>query len=551
MLFSTPLVCVATETHPIQEFTPQYNMLSYFYDGVALAKSEDKYQVVDSYNNVLHSGNTIISFKNGMYRISQNAVVGIYDSSFNLIISLLGISAKAVVNDRVSITDETLNQWLYNLNAELLLTVSYDDIIYGNGDCVILDDGTDIFVYDLINQKVVMQGIEKCTSVDDNYVVCIKDGKYGIVNFNGDVVIDFKYSTISRELSSEYFYCVLDQTLDIYNARFEKAGSVDISKYSSYKNLSEGMICVRNANGNYLYVDVNGTVVLADISVGYNLTNCNPFYEGLAVITTANGSTYINRDGELATDKLWDGAYRFANGYALVYNNIYDEVADKTIKQWHIINDNFDVVKTLDYDVYVDPYYPASTDFSDGSIRTIDNETNLMGFICLENYNANSNNRLKLSPTTLFQIDETTKTLSGVFNNTTSKSLKNHFLNDAESLVVRDANGTVLSADDIVTDGCKVQLVSATDGVTVLDELTIEVSEDLVEPDPPVTDPDDPSTTPNNPDKDSNIQDFIDSTADKLGITSGQLLLIAGGSLAALVLLIVIIVAVKRKRRQM
>ena len=59
--------------------------------------------------------------------------------------------------------------------------------------------------------------------------------------------------------------------------------------------------------------------------------------------------------------------------------------------------------------------------------------------------------------------------------------------------------------------------------------------------------PDNPGTDPNTPDNDSNVTDFIDSIADKVGVTSDQLLIIAGGSLVVLVLLV--IAAFRRKRR--
>lgn len=51
------------------------------------------------------------------------------------------------------------------------------------------------------------------------------------------------------------------------------------------------------------------------------------------------------------------------------------------------------------------------------------------------------------------------------------------------------------------------------------------------------------------PDNDSNIADCIVSIADKVGAISDQLLILAGGSLAALVLLIIVMATIERKRR--
>ena len=58
-----------------------------------------------------------------------------------------------------------------------------------------------------------------------------------------------------------------------------------------------------------------------------------------------------------------------------------------------------------------------------------------------------------------------------------------------------------------------------------------------------------PEESGTEPDNDFGIMDFIDSIADKIGVPSDQLLMVAGGSLAVLVLLIIVIAAIKRKRR--
>jgi hypothetical protein len=47
----------------------------------------------------------------------------------------------------------------------------------------------------------------------------------------------------------------------------------------------------------------------------------------------------------------------------------------------------------------------------------------------------------------------------------------------------------------------------------------------------------------------TNNDNIIDSIADKVGITSDQLLILVGGTLTALVLLIIVIAAIKSKRR--
>ena len=62
-------------------------------------------------------------------------------------------------------------------------------------------------------------------------------------------------------------------------------------------------------------------------------------------------------------------------------NRRYDDTDQQYQNIWYIIDTDFEIVKALDYDVYVDPYYGTGSDFSNGYIRIVDNEMGLLGFI--------------------------------------------------------------------------------------------------------------------------------------------------------------------------
>jgi len=536
--FSLPSVS-ALENHQLLEFIPQYVLIE-AYTGEHTVVANQDYRLIDKYNNVKLSMSQPIVLHNEI----------LYSCNINGEAILYGIDGKEVArfnqenildaNDYLVLTMNGKQEYFaYNYRTAQRCTLEKNDgaWLLGEESILLLKDDKWV-IFNLTSQKYVSLEIDNVVDIQEQVLTVVSNGMYGLLNINAEVLVKPQYKGI---VYTNNQYLAFNETgNDIFSSKGDLIFSSPDCMTSECIN---GWVVIYGNTTTLKNIYTNETRSIE----GYKSVSAP--YEGYMCGQNEFGLyTYVTIDGKQATDLSWDMVYRFSNGFALVYDVLSDS-NNEYYKQWYIINSDFEVVKILNYDVYIDSYLDSSTDFTNGYIRTVDKETGLMGLVCLENYNANSNNRLKLSPTSLFQIDETSKTLSGVFNNTTSKTLKNHFLNDSELLVVQDANGVVLSADDIVTDGCKVQLVSATDGVTVLDELTIEVSEDLVEPDPPVTDPDDPSTTPNNPDKDSDLQDFIDSTADKFGITSDQLLLIAGGSLAALVLLIVIIVAVKRKRR--
>ena len=65
IMLASALVCQAEENERLIEYSPQYEMISYFYDGKALTQtSEGQYCIIDTSNNVLASEKTNISYYN-------------------------------------------------------------------------------------------------------------------------------------------------------------------------------------------------------------------------------------------------------------------------------------------------------------------------------------------------------------------------------------------------------------------------------------------------------------------------------------------------------
>jgi len=531
------------------EFYPQYKVVSKFNKGVAPVVTDTGYALINQNNSVLYSTEgEVIGYKDGIVRIKNGSAIYFLDEYYAVVTVINDsqiIYAKEIINGKISVQNSELKFGLLSVSGDFLLDCVYDDVICSvdNENVVLCKKDSKWFLLDLKNDKITE--VANLIAYTNSLIINSNGTNYGAVNFDGKTVLPYKYSKIN--LGDEYIYAFTESIIDWYTETGDLVCSTDLLA----ENLSEGLYYDQATN---TYRDSKGTVVIETEKLK-NVKSGQSFSENFAVVDYDDGQSYIKKNGELATDKVWDCAYRFSNGYALVYNLVYDSNLQDYDEMWYIINSDFEVVKSLDYDVYVDPYYSASTDFSDGYIRTIDNETGLMGFIYLENYSASSNNQLKLSPTSLYQIDRESQIVSEVLKDTTVKDFKNHFLNDMEMLSVVDADGNTLNDDAYVVDGCKVQLISKSNGTTILDELTIQVSEKATETDPPTTDPDTPidpdtpGTDPNEPDNDSDVTDFIDSIADKVGVTSDQLLMIAGGSLAALVLLIIVIAAIKRKRR--
>ena len=175
-----------------------------------------------------------------------------------------------------------------------------------------------------------------------------------------------------------------------------------------------------------------------------------------------------------------------------------DTVDGEYVRSWKIIDHNFNTVEQLNVEVYVNDAEEHTTDFSNGFIRTVDNETGKMGFA----YTANT---------------------YALYDCQTDGHVNGNWIVDKEA--------------EIGIAGEK--HISCIKCGEVMETATID----------PLPEGGETETNPTSPDDTTDDKNFTDSIADKIGVTSDQLLMIAGGSLAALILLIIVIAAIKRKRR--
>ena len=540
-----PIYVFAENTSTVVEFTPQYVQVGEYEQGYMVVY-DTQYRIIDQFNNIHYTSTEEFTvYSEFLFSNKDNNVDRLYNFEGKELASFVNEHIIDVRENTVLTLDADKNYVLTDYRTTQKVNLGcLDKVWLLDGQTALMLKAGVWSLFDLASQKNNVLNVDAVVDIQGQLLTIVKDGLYGLVDISLQEIVEPKYEDIIY---------VGGQYLAFYNEGNDILTSKGELLYSSSNCFTSECI-----NG---WVIIYGdALVIKNIYTNETRTidgfeSVSAPYEGYMCGQNEFGLfTYVTMDGKQATDLAWDMVYQFSNGLALVYdvlegaNNVY-------YKQWYIINTNFEIVKVLNYDVYIDPQLDSSTNFSDGYIRTIDNETGLMGFIYLENYSASSNNQLKLSPTSLYQIDRESQTLSEVFKDTTVKDFKNHFLNDTEMLRVINTDGNTLNDAAYVVDGCKVQLISKSDGTMILDELTIKVSEKIAETDPPTTgpdnpiDPNNPGTDLNKPDNDSDVTDFIDSIADKVGVTSDQLLMLAGGSLAALVLLIIVITAIKRKRR--
>lgn len=374
---SVMTVRATEETTQFIEYAPQYKMMTHFDNAVSAVWLGADYALISQNNKeIVRINGEILGYSDYVTRIYRDAKVIFRSDAGVEFLSVAGIYAKPITDGKVAVQDDNFMYGLYNDKGEMLLAHDYTNIIYGIGDHILLQSETVWMEYD-ISQNSVVEEYDKIYSFANEYVICSVEGSYGVINYDGDILIPFQFDKIG--VSGDKFIAYAGDITSCYDAEGDVLYANETGICGSY---SEEMY-YNNTDDVHTYKSSVGSVVinLSDIA---EIEFCEPFYDGHAVIQMAGKKTYIDASGTIMTEQMWDDAYRFSNGFALVMNRIADSETSAYHNQWYIINEDFEIVKTLDYDVYVDTTYPASTDFSDGYIRTIDRDTGLMGFIRLD-----------------------------------------------------------------------------------------------------------------------------------------------------------------------
>ena len=143
--------------------------------------------------------------KNNLWRITW--IVGIYA----ILISILYL----IVVYKVQWEDKDLNTYLYfyNCNNKLCTSTIAQDEYYGkvlckdnicpyvkeiNDNNSVLTNGDTSWIYDYKNDKVVNDTFLNYRYLDNNhYVVTDNSGKQGIIDIDGNILVDFNYKHIA------------------------------------------------------------------------------------------------------------------------------------------------------------------------------------------------------------------------------------------------------------------------------------------------------------------------------------------------------------------
>lgn len=209
----------------------------------------------EKYLSIIYNVNT---GKNSVFE--EDTIVSVIDGNNNKHYSLY--------NDEIYLLKEDFTI-IENNDYQIIGDVSGDEIgltVSSNSSKYIVvtkDEKYGLMDYD---GKVVIDTLyDELAMVDDNLALAIKDKKYGVIDANNNVVIDFKYDGI-RSIG-DYYVVVLDEKLGVINKSGQEVVSINIDILVEYPSTLSG------ANNFYAYYDGE------DIIVEYYVPNSKEEYD--------------------------------------------------------------------------------------------------------------------------------------------------------------------------------------------------------------------------------------------------------------------------------
>jgi hypothetical protein len=231
----------------------------------------------------------------------------------------------------LKITDEKVTHMTDNPdkpewdNGVYLLALLPEIAVYSGMLYPVYQDGS----YDYIDKtgKVIIDGnFDTAEYFSEGLGIVSKDGKYGAVNSNGDLVVPLEYKIIG-DFNDSAAYIVdendrlgyVDNTGEIF---IEISYPVIMDPYVRINNFSEGLCIIHTSRDECICIDKTGKVIFDNSAVKFDINSY--FSEGYMqyFIEKEDGTKlfgFLNTNGEIAIEAQFDAIRRdFSGGISLV-----------------------------------------------------------------------------------------------------------------------------------------------------------------------------------------------------------------------------------------
>ena len=397
-------------------------------DGVAIIEKDEMYNLVDIYGNKLsnYEYEDFSEFSEGLVAVQLDEMWGFVNTKGELVIPCIfdevGDFSNGIVNacyagnwGFIDTKGEVVLPFKYNVSS---VTNFYEGFatVYNDGfNCGFLNK-TGEFVIGNITEKIVDYSD---AMINENYASLEKDGKWGlydkngnllidhiyddnlfvreericmedpetglegVLDVNGNIIADFKYDKVFEYSNGMAIYNVVDENDEDYYGFLDSEGNEIIEAvYTDAWNFSKNGTATVEKDGEYFIINKKGEII-SNAVTNYIITPFSNDLAGFEDFSELCG--YVNLDGQVVIEPTYDDVNEFNEyGTAMVEDTdgkmwLIDTKGNKVTdvgydEMSRFVNDGLIKVEKdglfgyIDYNgnVVVEPQYKDAKDFSDG-----------------------------------------------------------------------------------------------------------------------------------------------------------------------------------------
>ena len=176
--------------------------------------------------------------------IQYNKVNNVFVVNKNNKLGVLDLQGKKILNveyDDIQFSQNMIkaqkdeNQIIYNKEGEEQEKLDYIDLIYTDNDnyIITIDKQGKYGVMNKQKEVIIQNNYQYIEYIFGEYFICTKDGKLGVVNSSGKYELDFQYNVIQRVQNKNILQVINNEqnTLEIYNKEMKKVYSIQKRTY--------------------------------------------------------------------------------------------------------------------------------------------------------------------------------------------------------------------------------------------------------------------------------------------------------------------------------
>lgn len=321
---------------PIYNYDEQNNM--WYQKNVLKVKKNGLYGLINlsgkklvecTYDNI----KTIVGIENSII-LTKDAKVGVCDQEGNIIIDVQYKQIRAVGDDYKNgyiVVDEENKYGVVGFDKKVVLETRYEDIkpVYGDGKYVVKQND----IYSIINKSgVVLSTVafDEIKSINTDWVIFVKDNKYGVMDKNGTQKIanqyeDLKYAygdyfiakrggkygiiNISEEIKLGFGYSNINYRKDAGFIEVERENDTSTYIYDNEFNFRlSGIISEVNTSKGYMKLRVENEYKYYNFKFEEKIAQDILGTNNLFLSKKDGKYGYVDKDGNVVVTYIYDDA---------------------------------------------------------------------------------------------------------------------------------------------------------------------------------------------------------------------------------------------------